>query len=189
MTPGPGAHTLGGSTTMQNHQDDDDTVMQDQSNESTNAPARPRKWVAANWFPILAVAAIAVLYLVQSSAGTQSVIDWGHDLPAALNSAAQNNKPVLISFSSPACRYCKQMEAEVIPQDAVKAEIGEFVPVKINAWDDQRTAAQYGVDALPAYIVAVADGTPVAAISGYIPADRFTRFLRAARTEAQQKTQ
>ena len=34
---------------------------------------------------------------------------------------------------SPACTYCRQMESEVIPQDAVRAEIGEFVPVKIDA--------------------------------------------------------
>lgn len=164
--------------------------MEPQNGPSTDTPAtRKPRWLGGNLFPILAVAAIGVLYFVQSRSGTSSVIDWGHDLPAALASAGADQRPVLISFSSPACTYCRQMEAEVIPQDAVRAEIAEFVPVKIDAWEDAAAAEKYGVSALPSYVVTVADGTPVAAISGFVPADRFTRFLRAARTEAQQNPQ
>ncbi len=165
--------------------------MDSSSNETfTKAPGPTRtRRIGANLFPIVAVAAIAVLYFVQSRSGVSSVIDWGHDLPSALASATKDQRPVLISFSSPACTYCRQMESEVIPQDAVRAEIGEFVPVKIDAWADPSTAQKYGVDGLPAYVVTVADGTPIAAISGYVPADRFTRFLRAARTEAAPKAQ
>jgi hypothetical protein len=149
----------------------------------TETPRKPT-WLNANWFPVLALAAIVVLFLAQRQSPYKSAVDWGHDLPKALSVAAEQDRPVLISFTSPACTYCQQMEAEVIPQEAVLAEIEQYVPVKIDAWADPRTAERYGVSALPAYVVTRADGTPVVAASGFIEADRFARFLQKAREEA-----
>jgi len=170
--------------------------MTDESPQSTTiqtatpqpaAKAKPN-WLNANWFPILAVLAIAAFYFAQSRSASKSAVDWGHDLAAAQRDAAKLNRPVLISFTSPACTYCRQMEAEVIPQSDVLAEIAQYIPVKIDAWADPRTAERYGVDALPAYVVTRPDGAPATMASGFVPRERFVRFLQTARTEAKNPT-
>jgi thiol:disulfide interchange protein len=146
-----------------------------------NAPAR--RGARHTRFFLIAFAALVIVVLVQSQRDVPSAVAWGQDLSQALATANQQGKPVLINFTSAGCVYCKQMEREVIPQEEVLSEIAEFVPVKIDAWKDEATAARYGVGGLPGYVVTRPDGAPVLATSGFRPAEEFIRFLRAGRAE------
>jgi len=149
----------------------------------TTPPAAPQK-SALNGFIYLALAAIAVMVVLQRLRDVPSAVDWGADLQAALASAKSEQRPVLLNFSAPGCTYCRQMEREVFPQPAVLAEIAKFIPVKIDAWKDRGSAERYGVEGLPTYVVARSDGSAVAAISGFTAAERFLSFLRVAGAEA-----
>ena len=154
------------------------------ADSSTSPPDSAPTRSSSRTFIYLALVAIAVLMIVQAQSSVESAVAWGGDLPAAFADAKSNDQPVLISFTSQGCIYCKRMEAEVIPQDAVLAEIGDMVPVKIDAFKDEAAALRYDVEGLPTYIITRSDGTPVLAASGFIPADDFLRFLRAGKTAA-----
>ena len=134
---------------------------------------------------MLVLLGLLAVTLWQRFSTVESAVDWQTDLQAALKTASATGKPVLISFSSAGCIYCKKMEAEVIPQKAVLDEIAKFIPVKIDGWADPTTSRRYGVDALPAYVVTDATGRSILMLDGYQPADVFVRFLRNARLKVE----
>ena len=135
-------------------------------------------------FALIVLLGMAIVMIWQSVSPAQSAVAWQSDLDAAIAQAAEADKPVLISFSSPACVYCRQMESEVFPQKEVLAEVDKFIPVKINTFEDARTSARYGVEALPAYVVIAPDGKVLGMIDGFRPAPAFIRFLQYAATAA-----
>lgn len=129
-------------------------------------------------FALLAIVGILVLMGWQRFAPVKSAVDWRLDYSASLADAAAKKMPVLLAFTSAGCVYCREMEADVFPQEAVLAELGHFIPVKIDAWADEELSAKYRIDALPGYVITDSSGKPVAAIAGYQPADRFIEFLK-----------
>jgi thioredoxin-related protein len=144
------------------------------------APEDARRRSPVRSFAILALAAFASVALWQRFSHAKSAVDWQDDLPGALARAVDTGRPVLISFSSPGCMYCRRMEAEVIPQEAVLAEIDKFIPVKIDAWSKRAISERYRVGSLPCYVVVDSDGQPVAMRDGFIPEGEFIRFLQYA---------
>ncbi len=152
--------------------------------ESNNPQPRAPRSAANRGFILLAVAALVALVAWEQFMPVKSAVAWGKDLPAAIETAQAQDRPLLLSFSSPACMYCRQMESEVFPQEEVLAEIDHFVPVKIDASEDYETSVRYNVNPLPTYIVADSSGKAVTRLEGYVPADRFIRFLQAGRRAA-----
>ncbi len=129
---------------------------------------------------ILALAAIGVLAFWQHGLEAKDAVPWRTDLEAAMQEAAATNKLVLIDFWSPGCMYCRQMDAEVLPQQAVQKEMENFVPVKLDAFANPRTSERFEVNGLPAYIVVTPDGRRIARAEGYYPAETFVKFLQYA---------
>ena len=152
-----------------------------QHNHPAAAHHGSRRFMA---FALIVLLGMAIVMIWQSVSPAQSAVAWQSDLNAAIEQAAQADKPVLISFSSPACVYCRQMESEVFPQKEVLAEVDKFIPVKINTFEDARTGARFGVEGLPAYVVLAPNGKVLGMIDGFRPAPAFIRFLQYAVTAA-----
>lgn len=129
-------------------------------------------------FLFLAIAGIALLGLWRAAFPFRSTVDWRTDLSAALDTAGDDHKPVLINFSSRACVYCERMEAEVFPTEAVRAELAKFVPVKIDVNAQEELAARYNVVALPTYVITDASGANLATVSGFQGPREFSAFLQ-----------
>ncbi len=147
-------------------------------NQDNSDTANPQKQKSSTRFFILMVLALVVALMINERfSSVKSVIDWSHDLQEALTASAKDGKPVLLNFSSQGCRYCVQMETEVIVQDDIKSAIGKYVPVKLDAFENLEAAARYEVNALPAYIIADADGNKLAMVDGFQPFERFKKFL------------
>jgi len=131
-------------------------------------------------FALWALAGIAVVGVLRVAFPVGSAVDWRHDLPEAVDSAAEQNKRVLIEFSAPWCAVCAQMEAEVLPADVVQNALAGYIPVKVDVDAQAELADRFQVQALPTYVVLDASGTPVRAAVGFQDAESFSRFLRRA---------
>src|SRR5205823_712220 len=75
---------------------------------------------------------------------------WQTDIDQALKHAKEENKLVLVHFYGDSCPPCRAVEQNVFPQpQVVQAMMPNYVPVKINVDEDQKTAARYAVRAIP----------------------------------------
>jgi thiol:disulfide interchange protein len=103
------------------------------------------------------------------------VVDWGEDLPSALERARSEGKPVLVNFYADWCVWCKRLEATTL-RDAQVADLlsDRVVPVSLNVEGNGRELSdQYRVDGLPTILVLDTDGREIGRIPGYMPPSGF----------------
>jgi len=136
---------------------------------------------------MLVMGIAASIMLLPSLALSQQTIQWEVTLENAQRLAGQSNRLVLVTFWAPWCTHCKRMEAEVLSNPAVAAELMKnFVPVKINADHFPATAKQYGVTGLPTTVVITPQGQLVESIRGRVEtADFLSRLNRAVASSKQ----
>lgn len=153
-------------------------MSQPTNREPTNGKVQSR-------FLLLALCGVAVLMLWRVAFPFKSSVNWRTDLPAALVQAGAEDKRVLINFTARDCAYCTQMEVEVFPTEPVQTALAGFVPVKIDVYEDEMTAARYNIQSMPTYIVTDAIGSVVAVTAGFQPPEDFSAFLRRASQHAE----
>ena len=125
---------------------------------------------------------LATVLLLPSVGFAQQPIRWEANLENAQRLAGPANRLVLITFWAPWCGVCQRMEAEVLNQPAVAAELAaNYVAVKINADHFPATARQYGINALPTTVITTPEGRLLETIRGRVnPAEYVARLNRTA---------
>lgn len=87
------------------------------------------------------------------------LIHWHGDLNEARRVAQQYKVPLLIHFYGDQCLPCRTLEQNVFTRPEIASTMQRyFVPVKINATHDRKTAALYGVHSWPTDVFVAADG-------------------------------
>jgi len=140
----------------------------------------------------LALAAVAAVFIVTacsrpepvSAAPVEAVsnhatveIAWESDMPAALERARDEGKPVLVNFYADWCVWCKRLESTTL-RDAKVASVlqNKVVPLSLNVdGDGKELSNEYRVDGLPTIIVLDAGGRELGRIPGYMPPDSFLK--------------
>ncbi len=102
-------------------------------------------------------------------------IVWESDMPAALERARNEGKPVLVNFYADWCVWCKRLESTTL-RDAKVASVlqNRVVPLSLDVESDGKELSdEYRVDGLPTIIVLDAGGKEIGRIPGYMPPDSF----------------
>jgi thiol:disulfide interchange protein len=102
-------------------------------------------------------------------------VEWEKDLPAAIERAQSEGKPVLVNFYADWCVWCKRLESTTLRDAKVAALLSDrVVPVNLDVDGDGRELSnQYRVDGLPTVLVLDASGREIGRIPGYMPPTRF----------------
>lgn len=130
---------------------------------------------------------LTAILSLPSAGSADTLIRWEPTLDSAQRMAAQTNRPVLIYFWAPWCGVCKRMEAEVLAQPSVAAEIAtNYVAVKVNADNFPATAKQYGVAALPTTVLTTPQGQLLVSMQGRVEATEYATRLNQIATGAKQ---
>ena len=86
-------------------------------------------------------------------------IQWAQNLDQARLLASQQNKLLLIHFWTPDCGPCKTIESKVFPTAMVAAAINRhFVPLKVNAYENEALRSHFDVRKWPTDVVSTVDG-------------------------------
>jgi thioredoxin 2 len=97
---------------------------------------------------------------------------------AALTLFRNSALPVLIDFYSPTCAPCLMMHPVV--ERLAKRRAGEIMVIRVNTDQNQRLAAQFGIQAVPTFVI-VSKGTERGRTSGAMQEADFSLWV-ASRT-------
>ena len=111
---------------------------------------------------------------VQASAAADTL--WGTSLPAALQQAQTQSKPVIVDFFATWCGPCKMLE-QTWADPQVSVVLSGFVTVKIDADEQPALAQQYNVTGLPTVVFLGPDGQEKHRQVGYMAAPEMRKLL------------
>jgi len=133
-------------------------------------------------FKYLALTA-AFIFLTTSLAFSTEV-SW-NNYESGSKLSKQSDKKMYIYFYSEKCQWCVKMENETFQNKEIADYLNKnFVPVKINVYEDQETTAFYGIGPIPANIFMESDiKTGIYKKPGYIPAETFIKILETIHLE------
>jgi thioredoxin-related protein len=89
-------------------------------------------------------------------------------------------KPIFVMFSGPGCSWCRKMEVDTFPSESVAALAEKFLWVKVDVEEHEDLAAEFNVRGLPHLVVLDGQDRVIASQPGYLPPDRFAKFLEDA---------
>jgi len=113
--------------------------------------------------------------------GSATLESMPTEVREALQRAAEEGKWVLVDFYADWCGPCKRMLRETYPAPSVVEELSRYVFLKVNTDEHPSIARRFGVTAIPDARILAPDGTEVARISGFHPAEEVAETLRKAR--------
>jgi len=128
-----------------------------------------------------------------SVAGAALVLGWAATCPAidfqdtieaarAAEKAAtpEERRPLVITFSSVSCVWCRKLEVDTFPSPEVAAVADKFLWVKTDVDENEALAARFNVRGLPQTYVLDADDRIIASQPGYLAPEKFAAFLTNA---------
>lgn len=136
------------------------------------------------------VAAIVLLVMFQNG-GFAAELKWGNDLKKAATQSQKTGKPILITFTASWCHYCHKLLDETFTDQKVIAQVNEhFVPVVLDADENDRAVELLGIEAFPSTVVISPELNVLGRIRGFHPAPQMARhlapFCRKQQPELQQ---
>ncbi|HUG92100.1 MAG TPA: thioredoxin fold domain-containing protein, partial [Planctomycetaceae bacterium] len=121
---------------------------------------------------------IAVCMALSSTPARASKLKWQTDLQQAIHESDRSKKPLLVEFTASWCGYCRKMKQTTFADERIARHVnGCFVPVSIDADENQRLLQRVGVDALPTTVLLSRDLRVVRKIAGYQTPEQFEEHL------------
>jgi thioredoxin-like negative regulator of GroEL len=106
-------------------------------------------------------------------------IEW-QEYEAGMARSKQDNKPVLIDFTTSWCGWGRKLEQDVFSNSNVIAQSQQFVCMKVDGDRRSDLLRRYGVTGLPTAVLLGPGGPEVHRIVGYRPAAQYLAEMRRA---------
>lgn len=131
---------------------------------------------------------LAILLLLATLAGgavpagaeVRGGVDWLTDYNLALEEAALTRRPVLLTFYTTWCGWCRKLEGTTFRDPAFQDLAKLVVPVRVDAEKERGLAGLFRVTGYPTTIVISRRGEEVGRLIGYQPAAKFVPNIQGA---------
>ena len=104
-------------------------------------------------------------------------VDWLTDFNLAMEGAAVTRKPVLVSFYTTWCGWCRKLEGNTFRARSFVDFSRHVVTVRIDGDKEKGLAAMYKVTGYPTTILMTRQGRPLVRMNGYKPPDQFMPYM------------
>lgn len=107
-------------------------------------------------------------------------------LPAALETAVAEGKPLMLVFGADWCGWCRRLERETLPMPLVRRAAERFIAFRIDmeSGEGEEAARKYGVQSLPTVLILDPSGRVIDTSVGFVPASRLAEFLDSSASAA-----
>ena len=114
---------------------------------------------------------IILIFILSAGIGLANAalehVTW-RDYEEGIAFAKKTNKPIMITFLSERCRYCKRMEKNTFTDLAVVKTLNEkFVSIKVDVKSNANLARMYGATYLPTTVFITPQEEGIGKIIGY----------------------
>lgn len=106
-----------------------------------------------------------------------SSIAWIYTLNEGLQTAGNENKPMMVDFTAGWCGWCKKLDKDVFANPEVIEISKGFVNVKVNTDKYPADARKYSVRGLPTILFLDSEGKVIEQIIGYRGSDYFVSVM------------
>jgi thioredoxin-related protein len=103
---------------------------------------------------------------------------WAPGYAAGLAMAQSTRRPMLISFHSSACDWCRKMDAETFTDSHVVTLSHAYVCVRIDALRDPELIQKFHVTEFPVTLIADDHGQTLEHLDGYTNGAELSNALR-----------
>lgn len=114
----------------------------------------------------------------------KSEIKW-YSYKDGMEKIKKENKKGILHFYTNWCTFCKLMNANTFSEPKIIAYLNEnFVPIRVNAEEQQDIAKSYNVNRFPITFFIAEDNSSIGNRPGYIPADDLLDMLTYVNTNS-----
>jgi thioredoxin-related protein len=118
----------------------------------------------------------------EALAQTGPTIAFSSDFKGSVDEAKSSHKPILMTFHTASCGWCRRMEDVTFRDTEVIRLSKQFVNVRIDADEESNLASSFGADGYPYTVVVSPSGKIVGSIVGYVEPNDFAARLKVALT-------
>ena len=111
-------------------------------------------------------------------------IKWVSSFSDAKRLARESKKPMMVSFFSDRCGWCRVLDQKTYSDPGVQELAGRFIPVKVDVGEDPMLSQQYSVMGLPTIIFMDSEGKVINKVIGFRDAEPFRAEMQKALNRA-----
>lgn len=112
---------------------------------------------------------------------------WQTDVNESIETATEEDKPVLVYFWTTWCTYCEEYNQKAYTDQRIIDRLDEFVLLAVNLDDGSPSAKQlqqeYNANYPPQHVAITPEGEVLVEINGYAKPDSFATYLDDALEE------
>jgi uncharacterized protein YyaL (SSP411 family) len=134
---------------------------------------------------LVSVASSAEVKKSLSSSVAENVITWETEFEAALSTAKEENRPLLLYVSMEGCHYCDKMDRETYSDVEVAKDVTKsYIPVRVKRNQAPQLVRRYGIQIFPTTVIIHPNSNRIETIRGYVGASQFMSRLATNRANA-----
>lgn len=117
--------------------------------------------------------AIAGVVLLAGGAEASERLDWLEDYPLAMEEAILTRRPVLVTFYTDWCGWCRKLEMTTLRDPQVTEIARHLVTVRVNGEEEPGLAQLFRVQGYPTTVLLSRRGRELGRVRGYHPPETF----------------
>jgi len=107
-------------------------------------------------------------------------VDWLGDYSLALEEALLTRRPVLLTFYTTWCGWCRKLEATTFKDEGFSAMVQHVVPVRVDGDQERGLVGLFQIRSYPTTVVIDRRGREIGRLIGYYPPAEFVRHIQNA---------
>lgn len=116
--------------------------------------------------------------LLAAVVASAAELKWAKDFNAALKTAKQSKKVVMVDFTAVWCVNCHKLEKTTYKDAGVVQLLSKAVPVQVDYDKQTAIAKKYKAEALPVILFLDSSGKEIGRITGYRNAEQFIKEVK-----------